>query len=133
MSVPLLVLLVMITFGIYGPVWFLKRLAAFNSLQSREKFGAGVFVFVIVVFSISLLLAFISGAIADVDGGPTPLDAVIRLLDLVAGITMLVQCFKARRVIHDHYRGVLQRDVQISGVALFFFHEWCLQYVINRL
>ncbi len=133
MSVPLLVVLVTITFGMYEPIWFLKRRAAFNSLQSREKFGAGVFVFVIVVVGIGLLLTLISVVMADVDGGPTPLDPVIRLLNLVGTITLLVQSFKARRAIHDHYRAVFQRELQTSGVALFFFHELYLQYVINRL
>ena len=49
-----------ITFGIYGPFWFLTRRDQLNALHSPEKLGKGVFIFSIVLYIISLLLLFAS-------------------------------------------------------------------------
>lgn len=133
-SVILIIFLTVITAGIYYPAWFLTRRNAINSLQSKEKLNSGVFVFAIVVFSISLLLAFISGASEGLGEMDTAkgLDAFSRILDLVAGITLLVQCFKVRRIFNEHFNVHLKRDIQFSRVATFFFSIYYLQYKVNR-
>jgi hypothetical protein len=56
-SVLLTIFLMFITAGIYCQAWVLTRRKASNRLQSKDKLDSGVFVFVIAVFSISILLA----------------------------------------------------------------------------
>lgn len=134
MSVALLILLVLITFGIYYPIWFLKRLNAINNLQSKEKLGPGVFIFAIVGVSIVLLLGFISGSMErageiDTAGG---LDAFRSMLNLGVAIALLVQSFKVRRILHEHFNVHLQRGISFSWAAIFFFHIFYLQHKINR-
>jgi hypothetical protein len=140
-SVVLLVFLTIITFGIYYPVWFLRRRSGINSLQSKEKLGSGVFVFAIVVFSISLFVTLLSGAVEGLAEGLGEMDLMLtakrldlfsRILNLVAGITLLVQCFKVRRIFNEHFNVNLKRDIQFSGVATFFFQIYYLQYKANR-
>ncbi len=133
-SVMLIIFLTVITAGIYYPVWFLKRRNAINSLQSKEKLGSGVFIFAIVVFSISLLLAFVSGMIEWLGDMYTAkgIDAFSLILDLVAGITLLVQCFKVRRIFSEHFNTHLQRGISFSGAATFFFQIYYLQHKMNR-
>lgn len=133
-SVILLIFLTVITAGIYYPIWFLKRRNVINSLQSKEKLNSGVFIFAIVVFSISLLVALISGACEELGEMYTAkgLDAFSRILDLVAGITLLVQCFKVRRIFNEHFNIHLKRVIAFSGVATFFFQIYYLQYKVNR-
>jgi GYF domain 2/Domain of unknown function (DUF4234) len=117
-NVLLMIFLTIITAGIYQAIWFLRRRDAINSLQSKEKLNTGVFVFVIVLYSISLGLL-----LADVNA---------HLLDCIAGITLLVQCFKTRRILNEHFNTYLKRDMSFSGIATFFFTIFYLQYKINR-
>jgi len=145
MSVILLIFLTVVTAGIYYPVWFLKKRNAINNLQSKEKLGSGVFVFAIVVSSISLFVGLLSGvmeALAEglgrmdlmltVKGLDLWLDLFSRILGWVAGITLLVQCFKVRRIFNEHFNVHLQRGISFSGVATLFFQIYYLQYKINR-
>ncbi len=140
-SVVLLIFLTIITFGIYYPVWFLRRRNAINNLQSKEKLGSGVFVFAIVVFSISLFVSLLSGAMEGLAEGLGEMDLMLtakgldlfsRILDLVVGISLLVQCFKVRRIFNEHFNTYLQRGISFSGAATFFFQIYYLQYKMNR-
>jgi len=117
-NVLLMIFLTVITVGIYRAIWFLRRRDAINSLQSKEKLNTGVFVFIIVLYSISVLVNL-------ADGNSS-------LLYLIAGITLLVQCFKVRRIFNEHFNTYLKKDISFSGVATFFFTIFYLQYKINR-
>jgi len=83
---------------------------------------------------IALLFAFISGVIEAVGDMNTAggLGVLSSILDLVAGITLLVQSFKVRRIFNDHFNVYLKRNIPFSGVATFFFQIYYLQYKINR-
>jgi uncharacterized membrane protein YbjE (DUF340 family) len=134
-SIILIIFLTVITAGIYYPVWFLKRRNAINILQSNEKLNSGVLIFAIVALSIILLLAFISGVseeLGEMDIA-RELDAFAMILNLVVGITLLVKCFKVRRIFNEHYNVHLKRDISFSRVATFFFQIYYLQYKINRI
>mgnify|MGYP005865705369 CR=1 FL=1 len=137
----LTIIFMIITAGIYYPCWFLTRRDHINALHSREKIGKGVFIFGIVIFSISIFLVFVSGfleAMGEELGMSEFLlmamevDFVDSLLSLVVGITLLVQCFKVRRIFRDHFNGHLGRNISFSGWATFFFQIFYLQYKINR-
>jgi tetratricopeptide (TPR) repeat protein len=119
MSVPLLVLLVAVTLGFYYPIWFLKRRNALNRLRSTEKIGSGVFIFAIVTISIGCLIPWLS----DVEN-------IEKIFVLVAGIPLLIQCFKVRRILHEHFNPSSEVET-ISAVATFFFQIYYLQYKIN--
>lgn len=125
-----LALLTVITFQLYIPVWFLNRRNAINSLRSPNKLGAGVFVFVLVVFSVGLMLSIavpMDEEFTEI-GTAEMLFISWAILEVVAGITLLVQLFKARRIFDDHFT-----YVSFSRIATFFLGIWYLQYKINRL
>ncbi|MCZ6770160.1 MAG: DUF4234 domain-containing protein [Acidobacteria bacterium] len=137
----LIIVFIFITAGIYYPCWFLTRLEQINELDSDEKLGKGVFIFGIVLFSISLFLALISGVLEGVAEGlgdadflamALGVDAIDSVLSLVVGITLLVQCFKVRRIFRNHFKEHLGRNILFSGWATFFFQIGYLQYKINR-
>lgn len=140
--VVLSIIFTVITAGIYYPCWFLTRREALNSLKTTEKLGKGVFIFAVVVFSVSLLLSFVSGGLEGIGEELSDIEfiamakmvgAVGRLISAVASITLLVQCFKVRRMLREHFAQHLGQPVVFSGVALFFFQIYYLQYKINRL
>jgi len=115
----LLILVTIVTMGIYTPVWFLTQRRALNGLRAEEKLGAGVFLLVLVLYSIN--------AASDSPGLPIGWDVIPGFLGLAAWAISLIQSFKARRIIRAHWR------VPLSGAATFFFQYLYLQYKINRL
>ncbi|MGR3309521.1 MAG: zinc ribbon domain-containing protein [Candidatus Brocadiales bacterium] len=133
-SVILLIILMLITLGIYYPIWFLKRINAINNLQSEEKLGPGVFIFAIVGIIAVLLLGLISGSMEKAGEIDTArgLNTFCSMLNLGVAIALLVQCFKVRRILNEHFNAHLQRGIEFSWVAIFFFHIFYLQYKINR-
>jgi hypothetical protein len=129
-SIVLLIFLTIITFGIYYPVWFLRRRNAINNLQSKEQLGVGVFVFAIVVLSISLFVYLLSGSMEGIADGlgekslipiSTGLDLFSMTLYLVAGIAIFFQCFKVRRIFNEHFNTHLEKGISFSVAATFLF------------
>jgi hypothetical protein len=133
MSVVLAIVLTFITAGLYYPVWFLTRVKAFNRLRSQETFSAATFWLILFVQACALILDLV-----------VPLSHLPQtqnvspghLLGLVAGIMLLMQAFKARRILENHLnapRDVLfSQPVSLNGVAVFFFNILYLQYKINQ-
>lgn len=131
MSVPLLVL-VAVTVGVYYPIWFLQRRNALNKLRSKEKIGSGVFIFAIVTISIGFFVAILSGVVEGTGSSAGKgLANIEKILPLIVGIPMLIQCFKVRQILHEHFNSNLQVGETLSGVATFFFQLYYLQYKIN--
>lgn len=138
-SVLLVLVLTIITFGIYYPVWFLKRRDALNNFKSEVTLNKGVFIGLIVISVISLLLAFVSGFAEGMyeegllASNISPiLDAFGNVLDLVYVIIMIIECFKVRRIFAEHFNDYLNIEIPFSKVATFFFGVLYLQYKINR-
>ncbi len=137
----LVVFLSAVSGGLYTPIWFLTRREAINELKSDEKLGAGVFIFAVVGLSVALLammMGWFYEGIAESYSNPSFLsvaqqfDNIDRLISVVVGLTLLVQCFKVRRIFYDHYNIRHGRTIELSGVLIFFFHIIYLQYHINR-
>jgi hypothetical protein len=135
MSVPRLVILSLITFGIYVPVWFLKLRGPLNNMQSNEKIGKGINVAAIAAGCIGLLLGFVSGVIEA--GGDIltakGIDLISAIFNLIMGIAVLNQSFAVRRILLEHFNTHLQRGIKISGVGTFCFACFYLQAKINEL
>ncbi len=130
----------LITLGIYVPVWYLNRRRALNNLQSSEKLSALPFAFVLALFA----LMFCAGVASQFVKFPIDLDNSINVVSLVCGITLLIQAFKVRRILVDHFTAkilpgpfastvAMQTDMSLSGVATFFLGILYLQHKINRL
>jgi len=138
-SVLLVLVLSAITFGIYYPVWFLKRREALNSFKSETKLDKNVFIGLIVLSVISMLLAFASGFAEGLyEEGFTAsnispiIDAFESVLDLVYIIILIIESFKVRRIFVEHFNEHLNIDIPFSKAATFFFGVLYLQYKINR-
>ena len=138
----LLIFLTFITVAVYYPVWFLRRRSALNGLQSRDKLNTGVFVVAIVLLSVGLLLMLMSGALEGFGEGLGQRDLVAvskglegfaQFLNLVAGIALLIQSFKVRRMLTEHLAARTGQPVSFSGPGTFFFQILYLQHKINRI
>jgi hypothetical protein len=139
-SVLLMIVFAVVTFGLYYPIWFLRRRAALNRLDSPRKLQAWPFVVVIAwfVFQIVLGAAASSETPEETFGEGTVL--LLNVVQLAVGILMLVQSFVTKDILEDHLAGpgdqvpsrLLAEAVKLSGVMTFFFQIFYLQYVINR-
>ena len=141
-SVLLLIFLTFVTVAIYYPVWFLRRRRALNGLRSRDKLNTGVFVVAIVLFSVGLLLMLMAWALEGFGEGlgrgdllavSKGLEGFAQFLNLVAGIALLIQSFKVRRMLTEHLAAHTGQPVSISGLGTFFFQILYLQYKINAI
>ena len=124
-NVLLMILLAIITYGIYIPFWFLNSKGAFNNLNSKEKISNGPIIFVLVIYIISAILLIPSILFMETEIG-VMIGGIDSVINLVGGIAILIMSFKVRRIMNEHFK------TNLSGVATFFFSFFYLQYKINR-
>jgi uncharacterized protein DUF4234 len=139
-SVILMILLSIVTFGLYFPIWFLRRRAALNRLDSPRKLRLWPFVIAVTWFVFQFIVRIAAGSAPlaqAIDEGAALLLSLVRF---AVGILMLVQSFFTKDILEDHLAGpgdqvpnpLLVDTVKLSGVMTFFFQIFYLQYVINR-
>jgi hypothetical protein len=97
-----MVLLLIVTAGIYYPSWFLLRRDGINSLNANEKLGTLPFIVGIVLFVVIFVLDIISTTTASESA-----DVGSRIVQFAAGILLLIQCFKVRRILEAHLQETL--------------------------
>lgn len=124
MNVVWFVVLSFITGFIYYPVWFLRRRQVINSLHSQKKLASTALIVAIVLFSLNLMISLGANADAQEASGT---------LGMIATILTIVQSFKVRRILEDHCNEYLQKNIEFSGVATFFFGAFYLQHKLNHL
>ena len=135
-SVWLMVLLIFVTLGIYYPVWFWRRRAGLNRLDSSKKLE----VWPLAVFTVYFVAATLMGIVTTPEDLFGDAAVVLRGVELGIGVMMIVQCFRIKDIIEDHAQGpgdaprdeMFKPPVKLSGLMTFFFSIFYLQYVINR-
>ena len=135
MGVLALILVMFLTGGIYTGFWFAKRIGSINAMKSAFKLREGIFAFIIAGFAVnvSLLLYVIFQDAALAEELRQTLLRASDVLALVLQVSVLIQCFKVRRVFMDHFNENLKKEIKFSWPATFFFGIFYLQYKINRL
>lgn len=141
-NVLLMVALTVVTGGVYYPYWFLSRRPLLNMLRSPEKLGVWPFAIAIALLAANAAIALQTPVAAPgAATEPGPLAPLALLVELGFGLTLLVQCFKVRRMLASHL-GERQppageRTSQeawagaLSSLAVFFFGIFYLQHLIN--
>jgi hypothetical protein len=139
-----MLLLTLLTAGLYAPIWFLIRRRALNSLRSREKLEVWPIAVALAAFVASLCLPILGsfkwGSWVEVENAfPTLHPGIL----LVAGLILIVQCFKVRRILLDHLAprqeamfsaGIrMQHEELFSRMGTFFFGIFYLQHKINSM
>ncbi len=126
MSVPLLVVLTIITLGFYSPIWFWQR-SGFFTKAGRVKFPLGLVYVLAAVEALGLFVTvgtLLGGASAEAELGSN-------LITIISGICSLILAFRGRDAIVA-YCSRIGRPRRMSGAGTFFFNIYYLQYHINR-
>lgn len=139
-SVLLMIVFTIVTFGLYYPIWFLRRRAALNRLDSPRKLQSWPFLIFIAFFVLQFIVGVASGSAPVEQTVGTVGSLLLTLAQLGVGILMLVQCFFTKDILEDHLAGpedtvpnpLFVERVQLSGVMTFLFQIFYLQYTINR-
>lgn len=139
-SVVLMIVLTIVSFGLYYPMWFLRRRAGLNQLDSPRKLPLWPFLIFSAwfVFQFAVRVAVGSAPPEQVIGGGGVL--VLNLMQLAVAILIVVQCFAIKDILTDHLLGpgdsvsspLFVDRVELSALKTFFFQAFYLQHVINR-
>ncbi|MCK4739591.1 MAG: hypothetical protein KAT46_06550 [Deltaproteobacteria bacterium] len=139
MPVPKLIILTVITAGIYSAIWFLKQIPSLNNLNAGERFTEAPFGFVIAACVVNIGLAFYIVSVGAVVGDSTFNEIISwsNMLSLGVQLVMLFQTLKARMAIISHYKNEYGKDLDFSLfltvlLGVFFLSIFYLQYKINR-
>jgi hypothetical protein len=124
-NVLLMILLTLITYGVYIPVWFLNRKDSINNLNSKEKISAGPIIFLLIISIIYAIMLIPSILFTETSIGSI-IDWIDIIINLAGSIIILIMSFKVRRILNEHY------NTKISDIATFLFTFFYLQYKINR-
>jgi len=139
-SVVLMIVLTIVSFGLYYPMWFLRRRTGLNRLDSPRKLPLWPFL----IFSAWYVLQF---AVRAASGSAPPEQVIggeanllLNLIQLAVAILVVVQCFAIKDILADHLLGpadsvaspLFVDRVELSGLKTFFFQAFYLQHVINR-
>ena len=128
-----------VTLGFYYPLWFLRRRAALNQLDSSRKLQLWPFVMFFAYFAIQFVIGFVSELSPGTFAGST-IATIRQGTWLLVGIIMLMQCFIVKEMLEDHLTvqdddglpAVFVEQVRLSGLMTFFFGILYLQWAINR-
>jgi uncharacterized protein DUF4234 len=139
-SVVLMIVLTVVTFGLYYPTWFLRRRAALNRMDSPTKLRRWPFVAFFAFFVLQFIVGLASGSAPPEQTIGAGASLLLTFLQLAIGILMVVQCFFIKDILEDHLAGpedsvsssILADRVKLSALMTFFFQIFYLQYVINR-
>lgn len=129
-NVTLVLFLVVITGGLYIPVWFLQKRRVINKLNSGRKISAGVPVLALVLALTGLVLPLIAQekmASIEMQG-----DVLTYLAATIAGVLILVLSTQVREIFIDdlNKRG---KGISVSLPLTLFLDVVYLQYIIDRV
>ena len=132
-----MIVLAIITWGLYYLLWWYRRRPGLNRLSSPEKLP----LWPLLLLTAQWVLPFVLGVAEGLTGetalvGDTGM-AVLTFFQIAVGIVMVFQAFKVKSIIEDHAAPaesgpMFVEHVQLSGLMTFFFSIFYLQWAINR-
>jgi len=125
----ILILLGVLTCGIFGWVWAFIQAAWVKKVQPESKallyYGIAVGLFVLMFGG-----AFMAGVQGQAGAGREPVSLLFRL---GGGIMWLVAAFNMRSSIEDHFNSAEPIGLSMNGVMTFFFSIYYFQYHFTRI
>ena len=135
-----MIVLTIVTFGVYHILWYFLRRPALNQLDSPRKLP----LWPLCAHATALTLSVVADAVsfpeprAETIGAGGALFLSVALL--ATSILMIVMSFRIKDMLEDHLAGPeevasllrFSQRVSLSGLMTFFFSIYYLQHVINR-
>jgi hypothetical protein len=137
-SVILMIVLMLLTAGLYYPFWFLRRRAALNRLDAPTKLSQWPLILILVGVGIHTFATLASGSSTPVRVFGPAAALVIQVIWFATLVLAVVQCFFIKQILEDHLSGpdsegpITKQPVKLSILMTLLFTILYLQYVINR-
>jgi hypothetical protein len=136
-NVLVMIVLVLVTFGFYFPIWYLRRRTALNALDSPRKLPLWPFIlllsYVVLTVSVAVLDAGLPPGSARLGDG-----AIFPILQLGVAIVLIIHNFRIKDILEDHLAttdtdmpALTHASVALSGVLTFILGPFYLQHAIN--
>jgi len=129
MSVLALLGLYVVTCGIYGGYWFVRRQPFLDSLSTSTKIGTTFPMAVLIGSGLNLIVNMLAALEPSL---LMKLQPITQLLGMGVGIAVIVLAFRIRNVLLE-YGARVQPGYDVSGLGTFFFGSLYLQHKINEL
>ena len=150
-SVIILIILSIITLGIYNSIWYIKRSSELNNLKTQKKSKKGLAIFSLIIYLIMLVSVILLQIIAitsdqniinkenikNIDFKDVPIEFTILFilifsLSLINLILLLILGFNTRKILNQ---ALINKGtkVKLSWFYTLIFNLLYLQYEINRI
>jgi hypothetical protein len=122
------ILLTIVSLGIYIPIWFLRRRKALNHLAPEDDTVDLVTFGLAAVWAFAFGFGVYSGITEQSGQVSTGLwhELATRWLDVISRVLTIVAAFRVKTILEGHY------PERLSAVGTFFLSIVYLQYRINR-
>lgn len=114
-----MILLSIVTVGVYPAFWYLRRAPFLDSLSSDKKLGGLQWAY-LAMYVIIFVVALVPAA-----------HEMLRPVQLVASIVNLVVAFRVAHILRSDFART-GRFTGVSGLGVFFFGCLYLQHVMNE-
>jgi len=122
----LMIVLTLLTLGLYIPYWFLSRRRAFNHL-APEGDSINLLTFAVAAASaVAWVLGFLSGLLFEASAPAAPLRHWTTAIDFGSRILTIILCFQIKSILEANH------PERLSAIGTFFLSLFYLQYKINR-
>ena len=125
--VVLVILFTLVTFGLYVPIWFLRRRKALNHLAPEDDSVNLVTFGLTGLFAAAFGTGLYQGASVEMGSALSPNSLLaIQVVDLTSRLFVIVASFRVKMILEGHY------PERLSALGTFFLSIFYLQYRINR-
>ena len=118
-SIWLMLLLTLLTLGVYPSFWFLVNRKPLATLGTRSSVDTPLAVVTLTLYAAAAVVTFVAKDVG-------------QFLGLLGSILLLLQAFRALRALREFTQRTKQ-SITLSGVLTFFLHAFYLQYKMNRM
>ena len=148
-SAILLLLLTIVTFGIYNYIWFIINSNKLNNLKTKSKLNKKIalvsLVIYIMIIILGILLLIIINSSKDSNSALTnvtkisdiPIQFIVVFITALAlivilAVLILFLAFKTKRILNETLENKGE-NVKLSGLFTLIYNLFYLQYEINRI
>jgi hypothetical protein len=118
-----MILLTLVTLGLYVPYWFLSRRRALNRMTGEDD-NLDYLTFAVAA---THAFRFGFGFYAGLSSEASALPGVVRVVDFASGILTIVLGFRVKSILEANH------PEPLSALGTFFLSIFYLQYKINRM
>jgi hypothetical protein len=130
-SLWMMMLLSVITLGVYPSVWIIRRARFLDGLRSDRKVGPLGWINLALLVVLFVVTVFMEVLVVLGEMDEQAADGFGRLLEIGSGLVSLFVQFRVAGILRNDFAAT-RRRIRVSGGLVFFLGTLHLQHVINK-